>query len=72
VATDALQVRLESSDFSCASLQISRVTGREAISSPFSFVIELVCTEPHEIQPDELLQSRIQTHSGVSIIMKDR
>lgn len=38
----ALQARLESSELSCEGLQITRLSGREAISRPFSFEIDLV------------------------------
>jgi hypothetical protein len=52
MASEIFHARLESADVPCGSLQIRRITGREAISSS--------------------LQSRIQTPSGIAIIMKDR
>jgi type VI secretion system secreted protein VgrG len=54
MASDTLSARLESSEFPCESLQISRVTGHEAISRPFSFAIELTCLEPGEFHLDAL------------------
>ena len=55
MASETLRARLQSPDFSCDALQISRVTGREAISRLFSFAIEVVCTEPDGLQPDDVI-----------------
>ncbi|HEY1696507.1 MAG TPA: type VI secretion system tip protein TssI/VgrG [Polyangiaceae bacterium] len=43
-----LNAVLTSPDFNCNDLQISRVRGREAISQPFEFTVDVVCTEPDD------------------------
>ncbi len=55
MASETLRVRLQSPDFSCDALQISRVTGREAVSRLFSFAIEVVCTDPDGLNADDLV-----------------
>jgi len=41
-----LRVKLESQEFECSSLQVVRARGREAISQPFEFAIDVVCDDP--------------------------
>src|ERR1700749_3833618 len=53
-----LNAVLTSPDFDCGSLQISRVRGREAISQPFEFTIDVVCTDPDDFT-FELLGARL-------------
>jgi type VI secretion system secreted protein VgrG len=41
-----LRAKLESAEFDCASLHVRKVRGREAISQPFEFTIDVVCDDP--------------------------
>ena len=41
-----LRVKLESAEFDCGSLHVAKVRGREAISQPFEFTVDLVCDDP--------------------------
>src|ERR1700744_4878463 len=49
---DHVEVRLESSHFSCEGIQIHRLSGREAISQLFSFDLEIVVAEPAKLDPE--------------------
>jgi type VI secretion system secreted protein VgrG len=49
---DYVEVRLESNDFSCAHVQIARMTGEEAISRLYRFDLEIVVLDPGEIDVD--------------------
>ncbi len=59
---NTLIAHLESPDFSCSALYIARVRGREAISQLFSFVIEVVCTEPDDFHFDQILGKKASLH----------
>ena len=52
---DRVEMRLESTDFSCDHVQISRMKGREAISQLFSFDLEIVVLAPGELSLDDLV-----------------
>jgi type VI secretion system secreted protein VgrG len=54
---DRVEVRLESSDFACEHVQISRMNGEEAISRLFAFDLEIVVLTPGELTLDELVGS---------------
>jgi type VI secretion system secreted protein VgrG len=49
-----IEARLEASDFPCDDLQISRVTGREAISQLYRFEIFVTCRDPAGLDPQKV------------------
>jgi type VI secretion system secreted protein VgrG len=51
---DRVEVRLESTDFACEHVQISRMDGEEAISRLYAFDLEIVVLTPGELTLDEL------------------
>lgn len=51
----AFRLRLDSSDFDASRVQVRRVVGREAISQPFSFEVELITTDPEGLDGDKVL-----------------
>ncbi len=52
---DRVEVRLESNDFACEHVQISRMNGEEGISRLFAFDLEIVVLTPGELAIDELI-----------------
>ncbi len=56
---DYLEVELESADFSCEGVRIRRLSGREAISSLFSFDLEIVSTDPGALDGNALAGSNV-------------
>lgn len=52
---DHVEMRLESSDFPCEHVQISRMSGEEAISRLFAFDLEIVVLTPGELTLEELV-----------------
>jgi type VI secretion system secreted protein VgrG len=53
----SLEVLLESGDFPCDRIQISKVSGRERISELFRFEIVLACLEPRGLDADKVTGS---------------
>jgi type VI secretion system secreted protein VgrG len=51
---DRVEVRLESTDFACEHVQISRMNGEEAISQLYAFDLEIVVLTPGELTIDEI------------------
>jgi type VI secretion system secreted protein VgrG len=51
----SLHLRLDSGDFDTSLVQVRRVAGREAISQPFSFEIDLAVTDPAGLEGDKVL-----------------
>jgi type VI secretion system secreted protein VgrG len=58
-AYDFVDVRLESSEFTCDNVQVTRLDGREAISELFSFDLAIVCLKPGELSLDAMLGSDV-------------
>jgi type VI secretion system secreted protein VgrG len=50
-----LHLRLDSTDFDTTHLQVRRAIGREAISQPFSWDIEIVVADPDPLSVDDVL-----------------
>jgi type VI secretion system secreted protein VgrG len=50
-----LQLRLDSQDFDTSRVQVRRVAGREAISQPFQFDVDLVVTDTDGLDQDKVL-----------------
>ncbi|MGD0526016.1 MAG: type VI secretion system tip protein TssI/VgrG [Polyangiaceae bacterium] len=47
-----IEVSLRSPDFSADALQVGKVRGREAISQPFEFTVDVVCEDPESFDFD--------------------
>ena len=52
---DELRLRLDSPDFDTSLVQVRRIEGREAISQPFSFDVDLVVTDTDGLDADKVL-----------------
>jgi type VI secretion system secreted protein VgrG len=50
-----LHIRLDSGDFDTTHVVVRRVVGREAISQPFSYEIDLVVADPEGLDADGVL-----------------
>jgi type VI secretion system secreted protein VgrG len=63
-----LHFRLDSTDFDASRVQVRSVIGREAISQPFSFDVELVVTGTEELDGDRVLGAAVSLvfeHEGI-------
>jgi type VI secretion system secreted protein VgrG len=55
----SFRLRLDSPDFDASRVQVRRVTGREAISQPFSFDVDLLVTEASGLDGDQVLGAAV-------------
>lgn len=51
---DHVEVRLDSSDFSTKHVQVGKLVGDEVISQLFRFELDIVVTDPDDVDPDSL------------------
>lgn len=56
---DYIDVRLESADLPAEALQIHKLRGREVISQPFEFELEVVCLDPAGLDAEEVVGAEV-------------